>query len=199
MLGLPFAHWLVILSVLISILGASTYIRETLQGKTQPNRITWSMWTLGPLISATIAVATGADIWATVRVFLAGFLPLLVFLASFANPRSYWRLKKFDAICGGFSLLALVLWLMIEAPRTAILCAIAGEWCAFLPTFIKAWRYPETETGTFYLATFISLVMVLPAIPEWTIENAAFQLHLLTVSGLLLLAVYRKRFRWHSL
>ena len=157
------------------------------------------MWTLGPLISATIAVATGADIWATVRVFLAGFLPLLVFLASFANPRSYWRLKKFDAICGGFSLLALVLWLMIEAPRTAILCAIAGEWCAFLPTFIKAWRYPATETGTFYLATFISLVMVLPAIPEWTIENAAFQLHLLTVSGLLLFAVYRKRFRWHGL
>ncbi|MEM1280779.1 MAG: hypothetical protein AAGG53_12355 [Cyanobacteria bacterium P01_H01_bin.152] len=199
MLGLPFVHWLVILSSLISIAGASTYIRETLQGKTQPNRVTWSMWTLGPLLSATIAVATGADMWATVRVFLAGLLPLFVVLASFANPRSYWQLRKFDAICGGFSLLALVLWLMIEAPRTAILCAIAGEWCAFLPTLIKAWRYPETETGTFYLATFMSLVMVLPAIPQWSIENAAFQLHLLIVSGLLLFAVYRKRFRWHGL
>ena len=50
MLGLPFIHWLVVLSVL-STAGASVYIRDTLVGKTKPNRVSWSMWALSPLSS----------------------------------------------------------------------------------------------------------------------------------------------------
>jgi hypothetical protein len=64
---------------------------------------------------------------------------------------------------------------------------------AALPTVIKAWRYPETETGLTYLASFVSVVLVIPSIPVWNIENSAFQIYLLLVNTLLLVAVYRKK------
>ncbi len=192
MLDLPFIHWLVILSVLISTTGAFAYIRDTLAGKTKPNRVSWSMWALSPLISTAAALTAGADIWATVRIFMAGLLPLLIFLASFVNKRSYWRISVFDLTCGIFSLLALILWAAIASPQLAILCAIVGDLCASFPTLIKAWKYPETETGAMYVASFLSILLVLPSIPVWNIANAAFQLHLLIMSSVLLLLIYRK-------
>lgn len=193
MLDLPLIHWLVVLSVVISVAGASAYIRDTLAGKTKPNRVSWAMWALSPLISTAAALTAGADLWATTRTFIAGLLPLLIFLASFVNQRSYWRISVFDLTCGVFSLLALILWGAIASPQIAILCAILGDLSASLPTLLKTWKYPETETGVMFIASFLSVMLVLPAIPVWNIANAAFQLHLLIMSLILLLAVYRPR------
>ncbi|WKZ56703.1 MAG: hypothetical protein QY326_08210 [Bdellovibrionota bacterium] len=193
MLGLPLAHWLVVLSAFITVAGAMAYIRDTLAGATKPNRISWSMWAMAPLIGTGAAVSAGADLWATVRIFLAGFLPLLVFIASFVNPRSYWKLTTFDLLCGVSSVMALVFWLSIDEPRVAILLAAIGDGFASIPTIVKAWKYPETETGVTYLASFVSALLVLPSIPVWNVENASFQIYLLIANALLLFAIYRPR------
>lgn len=186
------SHWLVIISACINLVGASAYIRDTLVGKTKPNRMSWLMWALAPLISTTAALSAGATVWVTLRVFLAGLLPLLVLVASFLNQQSYWRIRLFDCMCGCCSCLAIILWRAADSPQLAIVCAILGDGLASLPTIVKAWKYPDTETGAMYAASFISLWLVLPAIPEWTIANAAFQIHLLIISGILLIAVYRR-------
>ena len=44
-----------------------------------------------------------------------------------------------------------------------------------------------------FIGSFLSSVLVLPSIPEWNIENAAFTLYLCCTSGLLVVAIYRKR------
>jgi len=90
-------------------------------------------------------------------------------------------------------LLALVVWGAIDSPRLAILFAALGDGLASIPTIIKAWKHPETETGTVYVAGLLSVILVIPSIPVWDIENSAFQIYLLIVNVVLLLAVYRKR------
>jgi hypothetical protein len=194
MLSLSVIHGLVILSVVIAFMGAYAYIRDTLRGNTQPNRVTWFMWALAPLIGAAAAWDSGADGLALVRVFLAGLMPLLVFLASFVNAQSYWKLNKFDLACGAMSLAALLVWGAADSPRLAILLAVVGDGFAGIPTLRKAWQFPETETGQMYIASFLSSILVMPSIPEWNIENAAFTLYLAVTSSLLLVAVYRRRF-----
>ncbi|MCB0333422.1 MAG: hypothetical protein KDD55_07970, partial [Bdellovibrionales bacterium] len=189
----PIEHWLVVISAVISIAGSYAYIKDTLAGKTKPNRVSWSMWALAPLIGTGAAIASDADFWATARIFLAGFLPLIVFIASFANKQSYWRLTLFDLACGALSVGALVVWAVIDSPRLAILIAALGDGFASLPTVLKAWKYPETETGVTYIASFVSVVLVIPSIPVWNIENSAFQIYLLIANTLLLVAVYRKK------
>jgi len=193
MFNLSFVHWLVILSAGISIAGASAYVRDTLNGRTKPNRITWSMWALAPLIGTAAALSAHADMWATTRVFLAGFLPLIVFITSFVNPQSYWKLTVFDIACGVCSLLALAIWGFADSPRLAILLAATGDGFASLPTIRKAWKHPETETGLTFIFSLIAVLLVLPSIPVWNIENAAFQIYLLVVAIILIFAIYRKR------
>lgn len=198
MYGLAPAHWLVVLAVILSIFGSSVYIRDTLRGTTKPNRVSHFLWAIAPFIGTAAALAAHADLWATVRIFMAGFMPFLSFLASFVNPKSYWKLTTFDFLCGGCSVLALVVWVVADSPRSAILLAALGDGFASLPTLRKAWFYPETETGVAYITSFLSALLIVPSIPVWNIENASFQIYLLVANFLLLLAVYRKRLGFGS-
>lgn len=190
---MTFVHWLVLLSVLTSIAGSVAYIRDTIAGRTKPNRVSWSMWALAPLVATAAAMSAGADIWATSRIFLAGFLPLLIFSASFFNPNSYWKLTAFDITCGALSLAALAVWGFADSPRIAILLLAVADGFAALPTILKSWNFPATETGFTYLMGITSVLLVLPSIPVWNIENSAFQIYLLVVNSILVFAAYRKR------
>jgi len=86
--GLSVAHWLVLISAGLSTIGSGAYIRDTIKGTTKPNRVSFSMWALAPLIDTAAAISAGADLWATVRIFTSGLMPLLIFLASFVNLQS---------------------------------------------------------------------------------------------------------------
>ena len=192
-LGLSIAHWLVLISAGLSISGSSVYIRDTLRGTTKPNRVSYFLWSLAPLIGTGAALSAHADVWATVRIFMSGFMPLLIFLISFVNRQSYWKLTTFDLLCGVCSVIALIVWGIADSPRSAILFAAIADGFACIPTLRKAWSYPETETGIAYITSFFAALIIIPAIPVWNIENSAFQIYLLTANTLLLLSVYRKK------
>ena len=188
-----FVHWLVILSVVISVSGSFAYIKDTLKGKSKPNRVSWFLWALAPFVATGAAIYSGADLWATVRIFTSGFLLLIVFIASFFNKQSYWKLNIFDLICGFFSVLALIVWAVTNSPITAILLVVIGDGFASLPTILKAWKYPETETGITFVMSLVATIIILPSIPIWNIQNSAFQVYLLLVNVVIIFSIYRKR------
>ena len=190
-LGLSLAHWLVILSAVLSLSGSFAYIRDMFRGKSKPNLVTWGLWAFAPLIATGAALSASADAWATVRIFMSGFGPLLIFIFAFIVPQSYWKLSKFDYACGALSIVALVAWLGANSPVLAILLAALADLLATLPTIIKAWKFPETETVYTYFIGLFTASIVIPAIPVWNIENSAFQIYLLISNTLLFAIVLR--------
>ncbi|MES2088175.1 MAG: hypothetical protein V4467_04275 [Patescibacteria group bacterium] len=196
---LSFPHWLVVISVLISLFRASIYVRDTLTGKTKPNRISHAMWALAPAVGVISALSAHADIWTTSRIFMAGFGPFVILLASFFNRQSYWKLTPFDFLCGLFSAFGLVALLFAKSPELAILFAVIGDCFAAIPTIIKSWKYPGTETGLSYIAGLIAALLIVPSIPKWDITNSAFQIYLIVVEIIFISAIYRKQIsRWFS-
>ena len=193
-LGISLAHWLVVLSLMLSLSGAIVYIRDMFRGKSKPNLVTWGLWAFAPLIATGAALSVNADPWSTVRIFMSGFGPLLVFIFAFIVKQGYWKLSKFDYLCGVLSLIALVVWLMVGSPVIAILIAAVADLFATLPTVIKAWKYPETETLYTYFIGLFTASIVIPAIPIWNIENSAFQIYLLLANVTLFIIVLRGYF-----
>ena len=173
-------------------MGRVCLFRDTLAGRTKPNRVSWFLWALAPLVSLGAAFSVDADIWASVRVLVGGVVPGVIFLGSFFNRKSYWQLTWFDWFCGGLSLTALLFWQFASSPLIAVLLAAAANTFALIPTFIKAWNFPETETRLIYINSFLSAVLIIPAIPVWNIANSAFQISLMLGTGVMLVAVYRK-------
>lgn len=190
---MDFTHVLVLMSLGISFVGMSLYIRDMLRGTTKPNLISYAMWASAPLVGAAAALFAGADWWGTARIVMSGLVPAIVLCTALFLPQAYWKLSAFDFICGVFSLLALGVWLIAGSPTYAVLIAAIGDAAATFPTLRKAWFHPETETGMTYVLGFIAALIVFPAIPEFTIVNASFQIYLLSANCALLLVVYRKK------
>jgi hypothetical protein len=191
-LDLSLAHWLVVTSVVISLSGAFAYIRDMLRGKSTPNLVTWGLWAFAPLVATGAALSAEADGWSTVRIFISGFGPLLITITALFVSKRYWKLSFFDYACGILSLVAVGAWLLANSPVAAILLAAVADLLATIPTILKAWKHPETETTYTYFVGLFTASIVLPAIPSWNIENSAFQIYLLVANAALFVVVMRK-------
>lgn len=187
-------EFLIYSGALINMLFSSRYIYLIFQGKVQPNRVTWFVWGLAPIIGFFAMIADGFHISA-LPVFIAGFIPFLIFLASFCTKKAYWKLKKFDYLCGGLSLIALLLWGITNEPILAVVFTIISDAFALFPTLKKAWLFPETEDSIGYFGGLFGSVMGFFAIEGgYTFFNSAFLIYIAIACASVIFAVERKRF-----
>ncbi|MDP2586286.1 MAG: hypothetical protein Q8P32_00735 [Candidatus Komeilibacteria bacterium] len=186
--------YLVLVGAVVQLIGISYYIKETLRGHTKPNKVTWLLWTIAPMIGTLAALSNGVT-WAVIPTFIAGFGPLLVFIASFINRNAYWKLEKFDYLCGLFSVLALVLWAITKEPLVAIMLAIVSDGFAAIPTLIKSWKYPETETISPYVAGLFSSLTSFFAITTWQASAYSFPFYLVIMNILLITSLTKHKFK----
>ena len=138
--------YLVLVGAAISLYACYSYVRAMFRGDARPNRVSWLMWAIAPLIATAAEAAKGVT-WAAVPVFMSGFIPVIVFAFSFVTKNAYWKTSPFDYACGACSALALALGAVTREPNVAILFAIASDALAGVPTVIKSWRHPESESG----------------------------------------------------
>jgi hypothetical protein len=182
----------VLLGAILNLCGAAFYIRDTLRGVTQPNRVTWLLWSGAPLIAAAAGFADGVR-WAVLPVFMAGFCPFLVLLASFANKKAVWNLSAFDWLCGGLSVLALVLWRVTKNPDIAIVFAIASDALALAPTLKKSWTHPESESDSAFIGGTLSALTGFFAVETWKFSEYGFSAYLVIANAALVLTLRRKK------
>ncbi len=189
-------NW-VIAGALLNAIGTVSYLIPTLKGKVKPNKVTWFLWAVAPLIAFAAQISQGVGLSALMT-FMVGFGPLLIFSASFLNKKAFWRLTSFDLACGALSVIGLALWLVIRIGNIAILFSILADGLAALPTVRKAWLAPETEDYRIFLFSAISALITLLAIRSWAFAYSGFPLYLLIICSLLIFIIlFKPRQRIH--
>lgn len=184
-------EYLVIIAAIASLLAASIYIRSMFVGGTKPNRVSWLMWAIAPLIATAAALSNGVG-WAVLPVFMAGFSPFLIFTASFFAKKAYWRLSSFDYVCGALSAIALIMWWLTKDPNVAIILAISSDALASIPTLTKSWTNPETESVWPFIIGVFAAASSLAVATLWTFSEYAFPAYLIIINIMVLLAFYNK-------
>jgi hypothetical protein len=171
----------VIVGAIIATVGSISYLLDTLKGKVKPNRVSFLLWSLAPLIAFFAEIKQGVGIQALMT-FIVGFLPLTIFIASFVNKKAVWNLTGFDSICGVLSIVGLVLWYITKSGNIAIIFSITADALAAIPTVVKSFNYPETESAWPYLASTISAILTLLTVTVWNIANVAFPLYIVLIT-----------------
>jgi hypothetical protein len=187
-----YLQYIVIIGVIVQLIGVIKYIKDTLSGITKPNKVTWLLWSVAPLIATAAALTDGVGL-SVLPTFMAGFGPLLVLTASFINKNAYWKSEKFDYVCGICSLLALVFWYITKEPEVAIIFSIVSDGLAAIPTLIKSWKYPETESPLAYVTGLLSSLTSFAAIKVWDFSSCAFPIYLVIANTCLVFAIYRHK------
>ena len=76
--------YLVFVGVVLQLIGVFSYAKDVVKGKAKPNRVTWLMWSIAPLIATAAGLFSGVGL-AVIPVFMSGFGPLIIFILSFTN------------------------------------------------------------------------------------------------------------------
>jgi hypothetical protein len=118
-----------------------------------------------------------------------GLCPLLIFLASFVNKQAEWKLTRFDITCGALSLLGLAAWQITKVGDVAIASSIIADGLAAIPTVVKAYKFPETETPWPWIAAAISGLFTTLTITNWTFANYGFPIYIFLIDILIYLLV----------
>jgi hypothetical protein len=175
----------------IFVLGAITYIKDVISGKAKPNRATFILWSVAPLIAFFAELDEGVGIQ-SLMTFMVGFVPIMILVASLSNKKSYWQLAKLDYIFALLSVLGIVLWQITKVGTIAIVFSVLADALAAAPTVIKSYKFPESESSFMYFTAAISALLTLLTIKVWTFAHFGFPAYILLVNVLIAALVHFK-------
>ncbi len=181
----------VYVGLFIASLGNIVYLIQTLRGKVQPNRVTWFLWALAPLIAFAAQIKQGVGVQSLLT-FSIGFFPLIIFLASFVNKKAFWKITKLDMFFGSFSVIGLILWFLTGIGNLAILFSLIADGMASLPTIIKSYNHPESENAFAYGTTATGAILTILTIRNWNFATYSFPFLILFTNSLLAVLIYSK-------
>lgn len=174
----------IIIGTLLGAIGSFAYLIDTVKGKVKPNRVSFLLWAIAPLIAFAAQIKQGVGL-ESLMTFSTGFLPLTVFIASFVNKQAEWKVTKFDLVCGVLSMIGLVLWLVTKVGNVAITFSILADGLAAIPTLVKAYQYPDTELAWPWMTTVFGVILTLLTLNELTFANSGFIIYILIVNTLI--------------
>ena len=181
-----------IVGAVIGSLGGLYYLYETITGKAQPNRITWLLWGIFPMVVFVAQRAQGVEgvSWAS---FVAGFTPLLVVAASFFNQKAYWESEPRDYYLMAAAVIGIVLWAITDNPNLAILFSVLADLLAGIPTLIKAYRHPRSESWMAYAISALGFGVSLLSVQTYSFESTTFVAYVFVLNGAVAVLASRGR------
>jgi hypothetical protein len=175
------AHFAIV-GALIGSLGGLYYLYETIAGKAQPNRITWLLWGVFPMVIFVAQRAQGVEgiSWTS---FVAGFTPLLIVAGSFLNRKAYWKSEPRDYGLMAAAIVGIILWAITDNPVLAILFSLLADLLAGIPTLIKSYRHPRSESWIAYAISAFGFGISLLSVQIFDLENTAFVAYVFAFNG----------------
>lgn len=170
--------YFVLFGIAMQACGQATYIADTIRGRTRPNRATWFLWGLIPLVAFSAQLDDGVGMQSLLTL-TASLGPMAIFAASFINRNAVWQLRTLDIVCGALSIVGLVLWWITRTGEVAIIFAIVADSLAAIPTILKAYRNPETEHPYVYWLAATSAAITLLTVDHWNLSHYGFPIYLL--------------------
>lgn len=152
-----------VLAVLLNSIGYYPYVRDILRGKVKPQRMTWGIWTiLASIIAVNQIVNEGG--WSSLFFVSTSILVLTTFLLSLKY--GIGGFEKLDIICCIFAFALFIYWATQKDTRISTLIAVNIDLIAVIPTIIKTFKLPDTESYPQWMLAGIGGLLSLLAVPK---------------------------------
>lgn len=168
-------------AAIFSLLGFVPYIVTILQGKTSPNRASWSIWASLGIVLAVSNYSAGAKetMWLLATY---AFCQITIAILSLKYGEGGWN--TFDRTCLLGAFISIVLWQLFDSPLIAITISIAIDSLGALPTIKKSYLQPETEDLFSWIMFWTAGTLNICALSQWTVELAAQPIYLFTFNSI---------------
>jgi hypothetical protein len=179
-----------LLSSLFVFLGTIPYLVDIHNKQVQPHILSWLGWAFLTGLGASAMIADGAT-WATAILWANAFFCLVIAIYSVIKGVGVWSTASYDYLFFLLGLIGLILWQVLDKPVIALVFAILADLFFGLPTIIKAYKEPISETRLVWLAAAISGLFGLFAINGFVFHEAAYPIYLFIYDSTMLLIVLK--------
>ncbi len=181
---------LVFIAAIINVISPLPYAIDAFRGKTHPNLVTWSTWTLLNAIAAAAAWSAGAHQTA-VFMSAATIATLTILVAGLRYGLK--RYTRFDVVCQAAALLGLALWGFTSNPALAVVINLVVDFAGLLPTIRHAWEAPHAETWQSFAISMVAGTLALISIQQYSFIALAMPLYILCADTTLTSIILSRR------
>ncbi len=178
------------LSSFFVLLGGIPYLKDIHQRKVRPHVLSWLGWAFITALGGSAMLAEGST-WAVAILFANTLLCLCIAGYSVYRRVGVWSTGIYDYVFFGLGILGLILWQVLDMPVIALVCAIVADLSFGLPTIIKTFKDPSTETPFVWLTATISGLLSLFAVQSFAFHEVAYPLYLFIYDSTVLILVLK--------
>lgn len=180
-----------LLASLLTIGASIPYVFYIRKRSVQPHLLSWIGWGFITALGASAMMADGAT-WAA-AILWANTLSCFT-LAIFAlwNKAGVWSTSKYDYIFFVFGVVGLILWQALNVPIIALICAIIADLFFGVPTIIKTYKNPSSESRIVWTFNFLAGIVGLFAVNNLSFHEFAYPAYLCLYDATVFLVVVTK-------
>lgn len=168
-----------IVSTVLATIAPFFYAYEILNKKAQPHRTTRFVL----LVITTLSFASLFAQHNRVAVWLAGvdvIGSLAIFILSLKFGMGNWT--KMDLLCLFIAAVGISIWKITSNPFLALYSAILADFTGVVPTLIKTFKLPDSESALYFTIGGIACLFNLLAAKDFTIQNISYPLYLVLIN-----------------
>lgn len=179
-----------ILASVVLIIGGVPYLIDIHKKKVHPHILSWLGWSFITALGGSAMLASGSQ-WVVALLFANTFLCFGIAGYSIVRKVGVWSTSIYDFLFFGLGILGLILWQVTGSPIIALVLAIVADLSFGLPTIIKTYKNPESETYFAWLASTVSGLLSLFAIENFNFSEVAYPAYLFTFDMIVLFLVLK--------
>lgn len=168
-----------LISNLLIIASYVLYAADILQRRAKPHRTTRFVIFAIVLIAFLSLSAQKSPV--TIWLFgMSLFGAFAILLLSLKYGMGGWA--KLDIASIIIAASGIIVWKLTNNPTLALYAAMVADMAGMVPTLVKTYRYPRTESGRFFLFSSFASGLNLLAQPAWKIYEVIYPLYLFFIN-----------------
>jgi len=179
-----------IASSVFVLVGGIPYLIDIHKERVHPHVLSWLGWAFLTALGASAMMADGAT-WAATILWANTILTVSISVYALIRNVSVWATGFYDVVFFTLGIIGLVLWQVLDMPVIALVSAILADLFFGLPTIIKTYKDPSTETPFVWVMSTISGILAIFAVKAITFNELAYPFYLLLYDGIVLLLVLK--------
>jgi hypothetical protein len=183
-------HILVTAAVLLAIIGNVPYLFNVLTKKIKPHPYTWFIWSIVSMVTLFAQIQKGGGL-AVIPTAAAEIFTIIIFILSIKY--GFKDIDKRDNIFLVIALLGLIPWAITKDPTISVIVVVCIDLVAFIPTLIKTYRQPESESSILFIANVLRHVITLYLVEKINIATTLHSLTMIVTNTLMVIFIHRRR------
>ncbi|HSX15280.1 MAG TPA: hypothetical protein VLF40_00650 [Candidatus Saccharimonadales bacterium] len=169
-----------VLALCLNVIGYIPYIRDIWRGKVKPQRVTWAIWTILTTIAAVNQVKNGGG-YSSLFFISTAVLVSITFLLSIRKGMG--GASKLDMICLVLAIALFGYWATVHDTRISTLIAVIIDGIGAVPTIIKTYKHPETETYIQWMLAGVAGILTVLAVTRLDWALIIYPLYVVVANG----------------